>query len=244
MSKFVEQRLQEAVYLKRGKNLFNKNNASYIDGIGIGADGNMFSRTDQRLYIVEITQNTEDITISWTKTNSGSRKYALTNEIPNMNSTLPNYVTTASTTGKLITTMQNNNYKYLVLALTASDNLDDLQIEYGSNATSYEDYVEKRLLDVRGEEIVNLDEMKNTQKINVSDYISIKSEFTVHELYGYKSGNVVYILYNIAGTISQGETVIGSVTNKVKMPSFGASRIINNGARLPATTIAMPGRRI
>lgn len=160
MSKFTEQRLQEAVYLKRGKNLFNKNNAIHIDGIGIGADGNMFSRADQRLYIVEITQKAEDITVSWTKTNSGSRKYALTNEIPNMNSTLPNYVATASTTGKLITTMQNNNYKYLVLSLTTSDNLDDLQIEYGSNATSYEAYVEKRLLDVRGEEIVNLDEMK------------------------------------------------------------------------------------
>lgn len=130
------------MWIKRGKNRFNKYNPTYVDGIGIGSNGNMFERSDQRLYVIEIALNVENVTISWTKSLNNTRKYGLCNEFPNINTVLSDFVTTSDYMGKITNTMQSSGYKYLLLSLIKNDVVDDLQVEYGTEATGYESYMD------------------------------------------------------------------------------------------------------
>ena len=101
------------------ENLFNQ--AYFIKGLGIGSNGALFSREDQIMYIIPINQNEKNITISYTKVNTGSRPYAFANSIPvDVNSKIYDFGYTANQDdiGKRVKTVINNNYKYLHIIYT------------------------------------------------------------------------------------------------------------------------------
>lgn len=71
----------EKLWVKTNKNLFDKDNPIYVDGLGLNDTG-YFSRGDARTIVVPVPQNTEDITLSFTKSWTGSGYFAFGNEIP------------------------------------------------------------------------------------------------------------------------------------------------------------------
>ena len=125
-------------------NLYDKDNEIVCNGIGIGSSGELFSRSDQKLLIIPISQGKTNIAISFTKTFSHSLRYAFSNSIvENVNSEIfdVDYVTDSTKTDvKVSKTITNNKYKYLLLSFIKSDNYPDLKIEYNSTPTSYSSY--------------------------------------------------------------------------------------------------------
>lgn len=125
-------------------NLYDKDNEIVCNGIGIGSSGELFSRSDQKLLIIPISQGKTNIAISFTKTFSHSLRYAFSNSIvENVNSEIfdADYVTDSTKTDvKVSKTITNNKYKYLLLSFIKSDNYPDLKIEYNSTPTSYSSY--------------------------------------------------------------------------------------------------------
>lgn len=125
-------------------NLYDKDNEIVCNGIGIGSSSELFSRSDQKLLIIPISQGKTNIAISFTKTFSHSLRYAFSNSIvENVNSEIfdVDYVTDSTKTDvKVSKTITNNKYKYLLLSFIKSDNYPDLKIEYNSTPTSYSSY--------------------------------------------------------------------------------------------------------
>lgn len=119
-------------------NLFDKDNIIAVSSLGLGGSG-LYTRSDQKLIVVQIPQDDKNYTISFTKTNSGSRRYAFANEIPSdTTSTIYSLdMITNDTIGKIIKTVTNNDYKYLLLGLTTSDDVSDLKVQKGNIATKY-----------------------------------------------------------------------------------------------------------
>lgn len=154
MSKFMEQRLQEAVYIERGKNLFNKNAVTqnaYLDANGNIASATGYNISDFISVVTGEQHSYQGIVKIGTATYS-----AFYDKDKELISTFKQQTNS--------NTLEIPASAYYVRFTIHNDDLDTFQIEQNSTATSYEAYVEKRLLDVKGEEIVNLDEMKNTQK--------------------------------------------------------------------------------
>lgn len=125
-------------------NLYDKDNEIVCNGIGIESSGELFSRSDQKLLIIPISQGKTNIAISFSKTFSHSLRYAFSNSIvENVNSEIfdADYVTDSTKTDvKVSKTITNNKYKYLLLSFIKSDNYPDLKIEYNSTPTSYSGY--------------------------------------------------------------------------------------------------------
>ncbi len=133
---------------KCNKNLYNKNKEIICNGVGIGANGELFSRSDQKLLIIPISKLETNIAISFTKTFSYNLRYAFSNTIvENINSEIFNtdYIENSTTTNiKVNKTIQNDDrHNYLLLGFTNKDNYSDLQVEYAKVVSSYEEHQEQ-----------------------------------------------------------------------------------------------------
>lgn len=132
---------------KCNKNLYNKNKEIICNGVGVGANGELFSRSDQKLLIIPISKLETNIAISFTKTFSYNLRYAFSDTIvENTNSEIFNadYVENSTTTNiKVNKIIQNNKHNYLLLGFTNKDNYSDLQVEYKKEVSQYEEYQEQ-----------------------------------------------------------------------------------------------------
>ena len=132
---------------KCNKNIYDKNKEIICNGVGIGANGELFSRSDQKLLIIPIYREEKNIAISFTKTFSYNLRYAFSDTIvENTNSEIFNadYVENSTTTNiKVNKIIQNNKHNYLLLGFTNKDNYSDLQVEYAKVVSAYEEHQEQ-----------------------------------------------------------------------------------------------------
>ena len=73
-----------------------------------------------------------------------------------------------------------------------------------------------------------------------SDYISFASGFTVNTLDATKMGPFVKVHFDIAGTISNGENVVGTATAKVRETAYGACRVTGGAQMVGASAVVIP----
>lgn len=132
---------------KCNKNIYNKNEEIICNGVGIGANGELFSRSDQKLLIIPISKLETNIAISLTKTFSYSLRYAFSDKIvENIDCKIfdTGYVENSTTTNiKVNKTVQNNKHNYLLLSFTKKDSYSDLQVEYKKEVSQYEEHQEQ-----------------------------------------------------------------------------------------------------
>mgnify|MGYP002617255314 FL=1 len=132
---------------KCNKNIYNKNEEIICNGVGIGANGELFSRSDQKLLIIPITKLETNIAISFTKTFSYNLRYAFSDKIvENIDCKIfdTGYVENSTTINiKVNKTVQNNKHNYLLLSFTKKDIYPDLQVEYKKEVSQYEEHQEQ-----------------------------------------------------------------------------------------------------
>lgn len=73
-----------------------------------------------------------------------------------------------------------------------------------------------------------------------SDYLSFSSGFTVNTLDATKMGPFVKVHFDISGTISNGENVVGTATAKVRETSYGACRVTGGAQMGGASAVVIP----
>lgn len=77
--------------------------------------------------------------------------------------------------------------------------------------------------------------------ITPSDYISFSSGITINEVMGYKIGKLVNIHYDIATTLSAGQNIVGTCTNKILKATYGAGRVTNPGQGVASIVVIPSG---
>lgn len=79
------------------------------------------------------------------------------------------------------------------------------------------------------------------ETVNFSDYITINSGFTINVLNALKRNNEVILYYDLKGTISQYQTVLGTCKKTLLTPSFGSARVGTgtSGVTYPATLLCI-----
>lgn len=95
-------------------------------------------------------------------------------------------------------------------------------------------------LSVVGNQVVTANELTPTTE-SVSTYITWASGITVNGANCYRiAPHLLFIDYDISGTISAGQTVIGTAHNFSGL-AYGASRVSSGASTYPATTVAISG---
>lgn len=121
----------EKVWLKTGKNLFNKNNV--INGYRFGSDGSLYADSDfSATDFIEVNSSTQ-YTVSWVIQIVQCVCYYDENK---------NFI---SRNGSEATFTTPSNCKYIRASVT-TENINSAQIELGSTATTYEPYIDKEIL--------------------------------------------------------------------------------------------------
>lgn len=140
---------RKKVWIKKGKNLFDKNNYNLYKGF---IQGNTLRFVDSNLaYTVylKVKPNTT-YTISREVINS-TLSIGIGEEIPVNGNIVNGYNSYAHQTSATVTTGKRDNYLYIYLlwnenvTVTITDILESLQVEQGSTATEYEPYIEKEI---------------------------------------------------------------------------------------------------
>ena len=132
----------------KGKNLFDKNNANYLNAYMGGNTGNIVESTEDKCIYISCKSNTT-YTVKKIKDNTKNRfRIGFTNTIPAIGSTCNPHSGNQDTLTDYTLTSNSSN-KYLVVyyfvtggELTEQQILDSIQIEEGSTATNYEPYHE------------------------------------------------------------------------------------------------------
>lgn len=138
----------ERVWFAKGKNLFDKNNNIVTPGY-LDANGNVVT-TDATLsyqnYYIKVKPNTK-----YTISSNTSTIYRIA-EYNSSYSFIQRVYNTGENTSYTITT--SSNTQYIKMAGTLTTVLNSVQIEEGSTATTYENYVTPSI-NVNGDEIYN-----------------------------------------------------------------------------------------
>ena len=82
--------------------------------------------------------------------------------------------------------------------------------------------------------------------VDIDDYITINSGFTVNQKYAYwVAPNLVFICLDLGGTFDEGQTVIGTATNKVFNQAYIPGRVTATGWKSkPATGVIISGGQV
>ena len=88
-------------------------------------------------------------------------------------------------------------------------------------------------------------EVSEYEEVDPTDYITISNSFTLAGNHAYKYGNIVFFNYDIvSGTFNNGETQLGTCSNKLVVSTYGSARIgageYPSSTVGPATLIANP----
>lgn len=182
---------------KCNKNLYNKNKEIICNGVGIGANGELFSRSDQKLLIIPISKEEKNIAVSFTKTFSYNLRYAFSNTIvENINSEIfdTDYIENSTTTNiKVNKIIQNNRHNYLLLGFTNKDNYPDLQVEYEKEVSPYEEHQEQSYIIPVQQEMLEDDyfDWDNEEEVHTWG----KYEFTGEEAFSIAFNSNYYVIY-------------------------------------------------
>ena len=143
----------ENVWLKTGKNLFNKNNV--INGYRFGSDGSLYADSDfSATDFIEVNSSTQ-YTVSWVIQIVQCVCYYDENK---------NFI---SRNGSEKTFTTPSNCKYIRASVLTS-NINSAQIELGSSSTTYEPYIDKEIL-VKNNVGV-FEKFYNEEEINQENY--------------------------------------------------------------------------
>ena len=139
---------RKKIWIQKGKNLFDKDNANIVSGVNINRNTNTItSDTNSKILYIKCLPNTSYVVSKQILSNNSRFAIAFSSEIPvidtNLNGLVYDY------TGKKLASTSDSDSKYLCVwyynsgdTLTEQEILDIIQIEQGSTATDYEDYIE------------------------------------------------------------------------------------------------------
>ena len=140
---------REKVWMQKGKNLFNKNGTVIVDEYMDGGTGEIKTYTNgTKMFILEVQPSTS-YTIS--KTQGGHFRVGTTPNYPSVGAIVDGLINNSSATSITITT--NSTAKYLccsywqtgVDTITEESMRESIQVEQGSTATKYEEYIEPKI---------------------------------------------------------------------------------------------------
>lgn len=171
---------REKVWMKKGKNLFDKNNPNSIFAY-IDTTNNIFNeQEDAKSVYVKIRPNT---TYTISKTSGKTFRVATSANIPQKSGSIIS--TVANHTGNSITINAGSNANYLFINYyntqngdTANENdmRNSIQVEQGSIATAYETYIEPKIYILNDndvyEEFINVNEIKPTQTVTGIEFVT------------------------------------------------------------------------
>jgi len=191
---------RKKVWMQKGKNLFDKNNANILNAATSGDTGKIVTNNNMKLIYVPCKPNT---TYTSQKIQGQNNNLSYTKELPKVG--VGFYGRVLNMTGTTCTITTGADAKYLVLvilnlevetSLTLEQVLNSIQIEQGSTATQYEPYVENKIYikndDDVYEEFMKKEEIQSTYStdgnvIKFSDGTMIcfvTRNFTTDEQYG------------------------------------------------------------
>ncbi len=213
---------------KCNKNIYNKNEEIICNGVGIGANGELFSRSDQKLLIIPITKLETNIAISFTKTFSYNLRYAFSDTIvENTNSEIFNadYAENSTTTNiKVNKIIQNNKHNYLLLGFTNKDNYSDLQVEYAKVVSSYEEHLEQSYIMPVQKEMLEGDyfDFENEEEVHVWGNVVANGTETIN-----KNSNSEF--FSITKSMSQFDTSATGIEKSISNYGTGTTLALGAG---------------
>lgn len=196
------------VWMQKGKNLFNKNNANIISGYMSGGVHKIFknnTNADKMIYI-KCNPNT-----TYTVSKCVSSRFAVCaiNEIlTTSEKDITNVIVDNNEQSITITTGTNECYLY-VYYYTSGDNeqeiLNSIQIEQGSTATEYEEYIEPKMYilndnNVYEEFMKKHEEIYSTEEQKIGKWIDGKALYrkTIIDTSRIGSGETLLINHGIS----------------------------------------------
>nr|DAF53475.1 MAG TPA: distal tail protein [Siphoviridae sp. ct5wd11] len=213
---------------KCNKNIYNKNEEIICNGVGIGANGELFSRSDQKLLIIPISKLETNIAISFTKTFSYNLRYAFSNTIvKNINSEIFNtdYIENSTTTNiKVNKIIQNNKHNYLLLGFTNKDSYSDLQVEYAKVVSSYEEHQEQSYIMPVQKEMLTDDyfDWDNEEEVHVWGNVVVNGTETIN-----KNSNSEF--FSITKSMSQFDTSAKGIKQSISNYGTGTTLALGSG---------------
>lgn len=192
------------VWLQKGKNLFNKDKTPIVDKFIEGGTGLVKPYYyGTKMFILEVQPNT---TYTVSKIEGGHFRVGFSSVYPNDNVKLDGYIYNNNVSSITITTSSTTKYLCCSYWQTGVDTLDaesmknSIQVEQGSIATEYEEYIDKKIYtkdnDGKYEEFTNLDEPKNnysTKEHIVGTWIDGKTLYEITLIFPNGIGEVTSI---------------------------------------------------
>lgn len=228
----------EKVWFRKGKNLFNKN-VSIITGYYLDNKGSLVSNEDswyQNVFI-EVNSKTQ-YTISSTVAVLRICFYDKDRK----------FISRVVTENTSVTFSTPENCKYVRLSGDFGDNADtqvqSLQLEQGSKATSYEAYIEPKIYVRNSNGVYEEFAKKSEGLVDYTSYIEFNDKVTeIYNCTAYKKDNILFLNIDLEGNFPEGETVIGTIKRKLKLTAFGSGRLkTTNNKVIPATYIGLSER--
>lgn len=193
----TEPTTNEKVWIQKGKNLFNKNNA--IKGFWVdSSNGNVVSAEDYNMVseIISVLPNTK-YTLSGISGVASNGTAWVTILSYSKEKTFNTMIFDNATLGTTFTTGEND---YYIRVAIGNISLTTVQLEQGSTATEYEPYIEKKIYckndNGEFEEFVNVENEPTLENINqLINITPLKgSNYNGYgNSYYYKKGSTVYV---------------------------------------------------
>lgn len=222
----------EKVWFRKGKNLFNKN-VSIITGYYLDNKGSLVSKEGswyQNVFI-EVNSKTQ-YTISSTVAVLRICFYDKDRK----------FISRVATENTSVTFSTPENCKYVRLSGENADTqVQSLQLEQGSKATSYEAYIEPKIYVRNSNGVYEEFAKKSEGLVDYTSYIEFNDKVTkIYNCTAYKKDNILFLNIDLEGNFPEGETVIGTIKRKLKLIAFGSGRLrTTNNKIIPATYIGL-----
>lgn len=166
---------REKVWIRRGKNRFNKNETKYLNNTYLTSNKSIGETLTVKTYYIECESNT---TYTISKKAGKYFRFASSANTPSKNGTVTAIV--INDTGKVLTITTGPNDKYILFNIhnsssdteTEQEILNSVQIEQNLTATEREDYIENKIYVKNDNDVY--EEFSNIDEINtlIQDIIS------------------------------------------------------------------------
>lgn len=166
---------REKVWIRRGKNRFNKNETKYLNNTYLTSNKSIGETLTVKTYYIECEPNT---TYTISKKAGKYFRFASSTNAPSKNGTVT--VIVINDTGKVLTITTGPNDKYILFNIhnsssdteTEQEILNSVQIEQNPTATEHEDYIENKIYVKNDNDVY--EEFSNIDEINtlIQDIIS------------------------------------------------------------------------
>lgn len=176
---------RKKIWIQKGKNLFDKNNANILNAATSGDTGKIVANNNKmRLVYIPCKPNT---IYTSQKIQGQNNNLSYTKELPQIGTEFYGRVLNSTGTTCTITTGADAKFLVLVLinlkietSLTLQQVLNSIQIEQNSVATEYEPYVEPKIY-IKNDNDVYEEFTKDVkyERIELSDFITLNTGFSI-----------------------------------------------------------------